>query len=569
MSLTLLPPPTSNAALAHNDGDFSCIVEALDYAAKGETGICIYGGRGDIIASVPYTGLRELALSAASKLLSLGLERGDRVAILAETGIDYFSTFYGCQYAGLVPCPLPCTGYMGGKDAYLSRTGFMVKASGASLICLPQNLDAIRPDMEKISGVKAITFGQLAGLEGAGEIDPLRCDDLAYIQFSSGSTSEPKGIAVSQRSLSSNVKGILRECIRIGPSDRAFSWLPLYHDMGMVGFALAPLFAQTSTDYISPTTFARSPMLWLELMSRNGSTVTYAPSFGFELAAKRAERHPGGLDLSKLRLAGIGGDMIRSEVLDLFARTFSSSGFTARAFTPSYGMAESTLLISHTRGISLDRVDPQRFETDQRALPASAGEQARDVVVCGRPLKGHELVVVSEAGAPLDDRKVGHILVRGPSIASHYVSAQGMASLVDEDGYLATGDMGYMVEGQVVVTGRHKEMILFNGRNIWPQDLESAVTSLPCLPLKRAAAFSVEGDGRTRIVVLAEHHKAGREARDAVKVEIAARLLATSGISAHIELVAPRSLPYTSSGKLARAVAKSRFLKAELHIQDG
>lgn len=552
--------PTQNISLKHINGDFQTIVDALDYAACGETGVSFYNSQGKAESSAAYCLLREKAVQTAYKLLSFGLERGDRIAIVAETSVEYFEVFYGCQYAGLVPCPIPHTAYMGGKSAYLERIKIMSQVAQPSLICLPTTLDKMSDEIQAITGVTTLTFCQLGKLEGKGCIKPLTVDEPAYIQFSSGSTSYPKGIIVTQRALSNNIKGILQECICINTTDRAFSWLPFYHDMGMVGFALAPLFAQTTVDYISPTTFARSPTLWLELMSRNGSTITYAPSFGYALAAKRYNQRRFPLDLSALRLAGIGGDMIRPNILELFTQTFSLAGFDSSAFTPSYGMAEATLLISFSHGVETDRIDVNKFEIEQIAKSTENRAKEKSLVLCGKPLKGHDLCVVDENNIPVPDRKIGHILVRGPSVAESYLTMQGTLSVCGWGNYLNTGDMGYIVDGKIVITGRNKEMILYNGRNIWPEDIENAVTGLTSITVKRAVAFSIDDDDITKIIVLAEHPSASDEAYKNAKTAIGLQLLAASGISAQIELVPLRTIPFTSSGKLARNIAKKMFI---------
>lgn len=559
----MLYPPTLNTVVAHKDGDFQTISDALDYAAQGETGLCFYDVKGGVEAAISYHQLREHALETALKLQSLGLKRGARVAIIAETSIAYFSLFYGCQYAGMIPCPMPYTIYMGGKAAYLKRIQRLAETSGISLICLPQSLETLLEPISEMTNLPTMTFQHIEDLTGCGTIDALRHDEPAYIQFSSGSTSEPKGIAVSQQSLSSNVKAILQQCIGIRATDRAFSWLPLYHDMGMVGFALAPLFSQTTVDYISPASFARSPMLWLDLMSRNGSTITFAPSFGYELAAKRYKQSDTALDLSAIRIAGIGGDMIRPVMLDSFTQIFSPFHFSPSAFTPSYGMAESTLLVSFAHGVVLDRVDAAKIEISgtAEALPdTSSTKKAKSFVICGKALQEHDIIIADETGTPIADRQIGHIFIRGPSLTPGYITSQHIPVIADHQRYLATGDLGYMVNGDIVITGRHKDMILFNGRNIWPQDLETAVTEISTLSLKQAAAFSIDHDDKTQIVILVEHPATDADNQRAIKSSITATIFAVAGISAQIELVSPRSLPYTSSGKLARSLAKQSYL---------
>jgi fatty-acyl-CoA synthase len=343
--------------------------------------------------------------------------------------------------------------------------------------------------------------------------------------------------------VAANVSGILTQGLHLRSDDRAFSWLPLYHDMGLVGFSIAPVFGQCSVDYLPPTTFARRPTLWLKLMSELGSTICYAPSFGYELAARRYRGEPAALDLSRLRVCGIGGDMIRPDALEEFADAVASTGFSRAAFLPSYGMAESTLAISIAtpgRGYGLDTRDGRKF------------------VICGRPLPDHDAVVVDADGRPALEGTVGQIRIRGASVMTRYAEDEG-AGRRDPEEFLETGDLGYLVDGSIVVTGRSKDMILQNGRNIWPQDIEWAIERIA--PSCRVAAFSVEtAAGVDRIVVLVQTSAREQGRRDELLRQAQGATLEAAGVSCDIVLVAPNSLPFTSSGKLSRTNARQLYL---------
>lgn len=572
----LLSIPTMNSDLAQQVGNFDTVAQALDYAAKGETGIVIYGSTGNVEHAMSYKILRNQAISTGLKLQSLGFVRGARICIVAETCPEFFYHFYGCQYVGLIPCPLPYTMYLGGKDAYINRIAALARAAQADLICLPNNLVSLIELIEAATNIKTMTFDASAQLAETGILAPLAADELAYIQFSSGSTSQPKGIAVSQASLASNVNGILQECIGITLTDRAFSWLPLYHDMGMVGFSIAPLFAQVSTDYLTASTFARRPVLWLDLMSQNRSTITYAPSFGYQLAERRYKKSDTPLDLSALRLAGIGGDMIQAHILQSFGDALANTGFQMSAFTPSYGMAESTLLISYSRGLSVELVDRKSLETMKRAIPVTDEKHQQDakaLVICGKPLNGHDIIVVDEAGERLSEREVGHILVRGPSIgpsimAGYFNAPEQKTSTARKSDFFDSGDIGYLTNGQIVVTGRFKEMIALNGRNIWPQDLELTIANIPEIQIGNVAAFSVEEINETKIIILVECHQSDVELSKSIRLKCASAIHSTSGISPQIYLIAPRMLPFTSSGKLSRMHSRDMFLKGDIKLHD-
>jgi len=554
----------TGAPLVLSFGSFGTVAEALDLAAQTDNDVRIYNQKGELEHAFTYKSLREEAIKMGQALRSLGLSRGDRVAIAAETCPEFFFIFYGCQYAGLVPCPLPHTIYLGGKSTYISRISLLARTAHASVICLPDNLASISEQLEREAGIPPISFTAVQTGAGNQPLEPLQKDELAYIQFSSGSTAEPKGIAISQAALANNIKGMLEECIRIEHSDRAFSWLPLYHDMGLVGFSLAPLFARISADYISPSTFARRPALWLELMSRNRSTITYAPPFAYRLAEQRFLLSRPAIDLSALRIAGVGGDMIHHDILRSFGETMASAGFDPARFVPSYGMAESTLMVSFSRGLQTDHVNRRILEDKNIATPANPddpSEALKTFVICGRPLPGHDLVVTNDQQEPLPDRHLGRVLIRGPSIMSGYIS-EGLAhaSSASADGFLDTGDLGYLIDGQVVITGRSKEMIIHNGRNIWPQDLELAAVDASGSILTRAAAFSVELDSETEIVILIELPYTLLDKKNLVLKKVKGSISSSFGLHAQIVIVPPKTLPYTSSGKLARSLARKVYI---------
>ena len=543
-------------------GDFDTICKALDYAAQGTNGIRIYNGKGDVQEELSYKNLRKLALYTGKKLLTLGLGRGDVVAIIADTCVEFFELFYGCQYAGLIPCPLPYTIYLGGKSAYTQRVNNLLKAADAKILWHPDGLKDLSEQFTEVMQIQAFSFSDLADLPATQEITPLQPHEAAYIQFSSGSTSEPKGIIISQHAISHNARGILRECICITPSDRAFSWLPLYHDMGLVGFSIAPLFAQTPVDYISPTLFARRPLLWLQLMSERRSTITYAPIFGYNLASLRHKPEDTKLDLSALKIAGIGGDMINAEQLKQFCTIFADSGFKPDSLTPSYGMAESTLLVSYRHGLKTDTIDKCKLEKDGVAVPCNhTNSHSLTFTFCGKSLKGHELFVGDAQGKPLPARHIGHIYLCGPSLMSGYCNQNATPHPPHDNSiYLDTGDMGYLCDGEIVITGRYKDMMTVNGRNIWPQDIENIIASLPRISTTRSVAFSIQENDNERIIILVENNLHNSEEQEKLIRTIKTAINFSEGVSANILLVAPKSFEYTSSGKLSRAKAKSLYL---------
>ena len=566
----------TNRTIPQNLGEFDTLADALDYAAGGETGFNFHSSRGEIDSILPYAVLRDLARETARRLRSLGLHRGDRVGVVAETGADFLAVFFGCQYAGLLPCPLPYSMYLGGKDAYIERIAGMLRSAGAAAVIGPDDLKdlvALAASSAKVGIV--LTHAELARTPlSDAALEPFGVDDVAYVQYSSGSTSEPKGVLVTQRSVTANARGILQFGLRVRPEDRAFSWLPLYHDMGLVGFCIAPMMGQVSVDYLATTAFARRPALWLKLMSDNGTTVTYSPSFGYDLASRRINGDAVKLDLSGLRVAGIGGDMVRPDILNAFAKRLSPAGFKARAFLPSYGMAESTLAVTFAdleAPVAVDVVDRARFKLSRRALPARSRKddpsRVRSFVVCGRPLPGHDIAILDESGRQLAEREIGRVFVRGPSLmAGYFNNEEATREVMRDDGFMDTGDMGYLIGGQIVITGRAKDLILHNGRNIWPQDIEWAAEHIEPLRGGDVAAFSVEdNDGGDRVVVLVQCRVTDAEAIEDLRRAVHAAVHRTSGVECEVVMVGTRTLPFTSSGKLSRAGAKAGYLSGEIH----
>ena len=565
--------PRSNRDLEQKLAGFKTIAEGLDYAARGLTGFNFYSAKGLLSHVLTFADLRRQALATGRKLMSAGLKRGDRVAVIAETGPEFMAVFFGCQYAGLVPCPMPYTMYIGGRDAYVERVTGMLRAAAACAVVTSSDLEGHILAGAAGAGVeKVLTHEALQALpESLVKLEAFGPDDVAYIQYSSGSTSEPKGVLITQKAIMANTRGILRDGLRVTKSDRAFSWLPLYHDMGLVGFCLAPMMGQVSVDYISTPSFARRPALWLRLMSENRSTVSYSPSFGYDLAARRINGEAVTLDLSNWRAAGIGGDMVRADVLKHFGDTLSIAGFNYNAFMPSYGMAESTLAVSFSdvsQPIRIDTIDKLTFKLSGRAVPALETQDkdaVRSFVVCGKPLPGHEMVVRDDMGSVLRDREIGHIFVKGPSLMSgYYHNARATDAVIAADGFLATGDMGYMLDGEIVITGRAKDLILHNGRNIWPQDIEWAAEQVEPLKSGDVAAFAVEGDdGDDDVVVLVQCRVTTDAEIEKLRREVSAVVHHSAGVECAVVLVPPKSLPFTSSGKLSRAGAKQKYVSGE------
>jgi fatty-acyl-CoA synthase len=397
-------------------------------------------------------------------------------------------------------------------------------------------------------------------------------DDLALLQFTSGSTSRPKGVMVTHGNLAANAEAFMIHGIdRDERTDKGVSWLPLFHDMGLIGFVAGPLFAHIPCVFLPTATFVRAPRIWLDKLHEHRGTITYAPNFAYALVAKRLkEKDVEGLDLSCVRVAGCGAEPIRARALRDFAARLAPARFDPRAFLPSYGMAEATLAITFVSmgdGLRTDRVDPGAL-TKGEAL-RSDRDEGQEVVDCGIPFPGHELAIVDESGRRLDERRVGQIVVRGPSVTKGYfedpdLTAQAFKPIAEssDEVWLHTGDLGYVADGRLFVCGRVKDIIIVRGRNYYPSDIEWAVSELAVVRRGNVVTFSAEIDGDEQIVVCCEG-----AASDAGVIQEAVRTCVASqfGLTVREVVVSPpASLPRTSSGKPQRRKACQMYLDGTL-----
>ena len=412
-----------------------------------------------------------------------------------------------------------------------------------------------------------------------GDLRPLVKDGPCYIQYSSGSTSAPKGVLITQGEITSNARAIARHGLDLRPGDRSISWLPLYHDMGLVGFCITPMLSQVTVDYLATASFARRPLVWLKLLTSMGDTISFSPTFGYELCTRRGlNGSAASMDLSSWRVAGIGGEMVRADILNRFADIFGQVGFRREAFLPSYGLAESTLAVSFSKldqGPVIDCIDRDHLAATGEARPVKAiGEsgqlpRTRSFLVCGGAMPGHEIEIRDDNNQAQPDRVVGRVIIRGPSVmAGYFGNQQGTMASMTPDGWLDTGDLGYMLDGQLVISGRRKDLIIHNGRNIWPQDVEWAVEKLDSVRVGDVACFAVdetESETKSDVVVVVAMPAAGTKP-NALKLRrlVAATVHQTAGINCHVLLAPTRSLTFTSSGKLSRAAVKRDYLTGDL-----
>jgi fatty-acyl-CoA synthase len=563
--------PTDDS-LPRRFADFATLGEALDYAARGDRGLNFHDARGVLVRPYRFSELRSDALEAAYRLTARGVRPGDRIALVAETSPEFAALFFGAVYAGAWPVPLPLPTSFGGRESYIEQLLVQLRSCEPTIILFPQELESMCGAAAGEVGIAASAW-EAFGREPASprRLPASRPEDIAYLQYSSGSTRFPHGVAISHRALLSNLAAHSRN-MEVVEGDRCVSWLPWYHDMGLVGCLLSPVANQVSADYLKTEDFARRPLAWLDLISRNkGTTLSYSPTFGYDICARRigsqtkvAER----FDLSRWRVAGNGADMIRPDVMQAFVDAFADAGFNASSFLPSYGLAEATLAVSIMppgEGIVVELVE--------ETLLAGCGDRSRDrpqryraIVNCGRPAQGMEVVIRDEDGSDLPERAIGKVHARGPSIMTGYFQdEEATAACLDSDGWLDTGDMGYLSDGYLYIVGRAKDMIIINGRNHWPQDIEWAVEQLPGFKAGDIAAFAITTPGGEETpAVLVQCRTSDPTERERLRETIRERVRAITGMNCVIELVPPRTLPRTSSGKLSRAKARNLYLSGEI-----
>ncbi len=520
---------------------------------------------------------------AVAASLQASCARGARALIVCPPGFDYIAAFFGCQLAGMVAVPA----YPPRNAKHLPRLRAIMEDAGVAAALVTDELvarlgdwagDATRPphlvQVDRIDSALANSW-----------IDPrVQPDDLAFLQYTSGTTGAPRGVMVRHAQALENVRQVA-DLLRLGSADSGMLWLPPYHDMGLVGGLLVPVASGLNCAMMAPAAFLQRPARWLEAISALGATVTAAPNFAWRMCAEEiSDAEIARLDLSTLRHALSGAELVRRDTLDAFARKFAGRGFRREAFAPVYGMAETVLLACG--GARTAPPPALRFDlaelTAGRAVPVSDdphdGGRGRIVVSCGRAIPGHQLRIVDpETGRPRDGGEVGEIWLSGPTIADGYwnraeeTARTFRARAADRPAgpdFLRTGDLGAVVEGELYVLGRIKEMIVVRGRKHYAQDIEASVAAGdPIFGQDRTVAFGIEEGGEERLVVLHELSRAALRDLDVDSLAAAARRSVVDGHEidvAAIAFVRPASLPRTSSGKLRRAGARDLYLAGEL-----
>jgi fatty-acyl-CoA synthase len=501
----------------------------------------------------PYADIALAASGVARALLDAGLRRGDVVAIVIGDAEAFLTTIFGASIAGLVAASMhpPLTVTDGARAIALIAPALRTAAVRAvittkSLVAAFSDARAACPALSMILAAEDLRFS----VDALPDVT-ISEDDIAFVQFTSGSTSAPKGVVVTHRNLSANVNAINGPCgLATTGTDVGVSWLPLSHDMGLVGMAIAPVYASRPVVLMPPQMFVKRPVEWLRAIARYRATVSFAPNFAYDLCARRVkERDLDGLDLSAWRVAGCGAEPIHAATLRAFATKMAPAGFRDTSFLPSYGLAEHVLAAT--------------FAPRERTLRVE-NVSGRPVVSCGSPLPDHAVRIVDETGRVRPDGEVGEILLAGPSVMAGYYNEPALTAEKIRDGWLHTGDLGCSSHGELFVTGRASDVIIAHGRNYHPQDLESAVDDVPGVRHGRAVAFGcgVTG-GPDRVVIVIE--PSGTVETDDLIASIRRRISDLFGVYVDdVVLAASGTIERTTSGKVRRAAVRARFERGEI-----
>ncbi len=522
--------------------------------------------------TLAYGELHRSALRAAAALRAHGLAPGQNCALMLPTSLEFFVVFCGVLYAGGVPVPLYPPARPSALEDHLKRqAGILANCEAPLLVTVEQAKPLghlLKPLAQTLRHV--LTPADLEA-DPLAAPEPREGDDLALLQYTSGSTGNPKGVMLTHAQLLANLRAMGR-AVGAGPRDVFVSWLPLYHDMGLIGAWMGSLYFGMHLVLMSPLAFLARPARWLRAIAEHRGTISAAPNFAFEICASRVDvAELAGLDLASWRWAFNGAEAVGADTLARFARRLAPFGFDARAIAPVYGLAECGLDLAFPppgRGMRVDRVDREALTFTGSAVPVAEGDpHAVGVVACGSALPGYAIRIVDRSGRALPDRQQGRIQFRGPSAtAGYYRNPQATAELLDGD-WRNTGDLGYLAGGELFVTGRDKDLIIRAGHNLHPLELEAAVGDLPGIRKGCVAVFGVP-DGRAateRVVVVAETREADPRRQQELKGRIQALALALiDGPVDDVVLVRPGSVLKTSSGKLRRAGTREAYLDGRL-----
>jgi 1-acyl-sn-glycerol-3-phosphate acyltransferase len=545
------------------------LLEVLDWhlhAHPEQTQVIVLQDDGE--QRLSYRELADAAAAVAAGLQRAGVVARQSVAIMLPTSVEYFSTYLGILMAGAIPVPIyPPARPSQLEDHVLRHAGILANAQAVMLVTVGEAMVVARLLQARVPGLlQVVTPRHLAWAGGRPTAVTLRGDDIAFIQYTSGSTGQPKGVALTHANLLANIRVMAAE-IQATPRDVFVSWLPLYHDMGLIGAWLAPLVVGFPLVVMSPLAFLSRPLRWLQAMHRWRGTLSAGPNFAYELCLKRIDDADlAGLDLSAWRVAFNGAEAVSPDTVRRFAERFAACGFRPEAMAPVYGLAETSLGLLFPplgRVAPIDRIQREPFTREHRALPAAADDAgALQFVACGRPLPGHAVRLLDEAGHEVGERIEGRLEFQGPSATRGYFRNPEQTARLIHDGWLDSGDRAYRAEGDLYITGRVKDIVIRGGRNLYPQEIEDAVGHVDGVRKGCVAVFGSAdpASGTERLVVLAEVRGVSAVDRTQLREAVSRAVIDTIGEPPdEIVLAAPHTVLKTSSGKVRRSACRALF----------
>jgi 1-acyl-sn-glycerol-3-phosphate acyltransferase len=529
-----------------------------------------------VVGTLSYGELAAASHAVAAGLIERDIMPGDRVALMLPTSVDFFVAFFGILYAGAIPVPIYPPMQRSQIEDYSRRQAGILRNAGARiLITVPEGLklgSLLKGLVETLSSVESVA--SLSAHSDEIALQNLQAGaETALIQYTSGSTGDPKGVVLSHANLLANIRSIGR-AVGLSSTDVLVSWLPLYHDMGLIAAWLGCLYYGIPFYAMSPLSFLARPQSWLWAIHRYRGTVTGGPNFAFELCLNKIDDADlKGLDLSALRLVVNGAEPVNIDTLHRFTERFAHYRFRPEAMAPVYGLAENAVAVTLPplgRFPVIDRIKRLGLRTNGIAEPADPNDpNAIELVGCGHPIPDHEVRIVDDLGRELGERREGRLEFRGPSATSGYFQNAGKTRELFHDGWLDTGDRAYMAGGDLFITGRIKDIIIRAGQHIAPHEIEEAVGAIPGLRKNGVAAFGVTDptSGTERVVVLAETDE--RDASALANLKVRAQQMATQivgGPADEVVLVQPGTVPKTASGKIRRAAARDLYLGKKLEV---
>ena len=541
--------------------EFSQLLEQL---ASSEREAHRYRSNGSVL-ELTYAELIAEADRVARGMHRLGVRRGDRVGLVLHKAQDFIPAFLGCVRAGFIAVPLYPPLTLGQLASWADTTGRMLATAGARLLVadapVAYTLRSLRDQVSSLHEVVTID-----DLPDGGElpVGPVSDSDVVFLQFTSGSTSAPRGVRVTHGSLWANAHAIMVDGLRANADDRGVSWLPLYHDMGLIGFVMSPLVTRTPVTFLSTLDFLKRPEVWVRTLSEDHATISFAPNFGYALTARRTESTEG-LDLSAVRVLGCGAEPIQPDAIEGFFERFSEVGLKRSAFLSCYGLAETTLAVTFAAmedQLKVDQLEAKPESTDGNTSGIHRLDHPLSVVSCGRPLPRHQVSILAADGTRLPERQVGEVFVEGPSVTDGYWEDEEATKRVFVDGGVKTGDLGYLSEGELHVVGRLKDTIIVRGRNYDPTPIEVAAGRVDGVRTGNVAAFSVPGDLSERLVVAAEYREGDPETIESNVIRAVQRDVGLT--VSEVALIEAGSLPKTTSGKLQRSAIRDQYLEGTL-----